>query len=54
VVVNLAGAGFVDGGGMSTLFEAAGWALAQGSRLYLAGCSAQLVRLLHVADLYAG
>jgi hypothetical protein len=30
VVVKLAGAGFVDVGGMSTRFEAAGWALAQG------------------------
>ena len=52
-MVNLVDARIVDVAGMSILFEAAGWASAQGLRLYLAGCSLQQMRLLHVADLYA-
>jgi anti-anti-sigma factor len=51
VVVNLAGTTFVDVGGMCSLSEAAGLARDLGSRLYLAGCSAQLVRLLHLTHL---
>ena len=50
IVVNLADTTFVDVGGLSFLFEAAGWATERGSRLYLAGCSARLVRLLHLTD----
>jgi anti-anti-sigma factor len=50
VVVNLADTTFVDVGGLSFLFEAAGWATERGSRLYLAGCTAHLVRLLHLTD----
>jgi anti-anti-sigma regulatory factor len=54
VVVNLAGATFVDVAGLCFLFEAAGWAVEHGSRLYLAGCSAHLVRLLNLTDLLDG
>jgi anti-anti-sigma factor len=54
VVVNLAGTTFIDIGGMCSLFEAAGSARDRGSHFYLAGCSAQLVRLLHLADLSDG
>ena len=54
VVVNLAGTTFIDVGGMCSLFEAAGSARDRGSHFYLAGCSAQLVRLLHLADLSNG
>jgi anti-anti-sigma factor len=52
VVVNLAGTTFVDVGGMCALLEATGSARRRGSRLYLAGCSTQLVRLLHLTDLF--
>jgi anti-sigma B factor antagonist len=54
VVVNLAGTTFIDVGGMCSLFDIAGMARDRGSRLYLAGCSAQLVRLLRLADLFDG
>ncbi len=54
VVVNLAGATFIDVGGMCSLFDIAGLARDRGARLYLAGCSAQLVRLLRLADLFDG
>ena len=50
VVVNLTETTFVDVGGLSFLVQAAGWATERGSRLYLAGCSAHLVRLLHLTD----
>ena len=39
---------------MCCLFEAAGWASEQGLRLFLAGCSAQLVRMLSLSDLCDG
>ncbi|MDT0349986.1 STAS domain-containing protein [Pseudonocardia charpentierae] len=52
VVVNLVGTTFVDVGGMCALLEATGSARRRGSRLYLAGCSTQLVRLLHLTDLF--
>ena len=54
VLVNLAGTTFIDVGGMCSLFDVAGLARDRGSRLYLAGCSAQLVRLLRLADLFDG
>jgi anti-anti-sigma factor len=50
VVLNLTGMTFVDVGGVRLLTEVTRWAAARGLRLYLAGCSAQLVRLLHLAD----
>jgi len=52
VVLDLADAGFVDLGGMRLLTEATGWANARAVRLYLTGCSALLLRLLHVCDLF--
>jgi anti-anti-sigma factor len=54
VLVNMAGTTFIDVGGMCSLFDIAGLARDRGSRLYLAGCSAQLVRLLRLADLFDG
>jgi anti-anti-sigma factor len=50
VVLNLTGVTFVDVGGVRLLTEATGWAATRDVRLYLAGCSAELVRLLHLAD----
>ena len=50
VVLNLTGMTFVDVGGVRLLTEVTRWAAAQGLRLYLAGCSAELVRLLRLAD----
>ncbi len=50
VVLNLTGTTFVDVGGARLLTEATGWAAARGLRLYLAGCSVELVRLLRLAD----
>jgi hypothetical protein len=52
VVVNLAGTTFIDVGGMCCLFEAAGWAAERGSRMFLAGCSAQLLRLLNLTNAF--
>jgi anti-anti-sigma factor len=54
VVLNLAETGFVDLGGMRLLTNAAGWAAARDVRLYVAGCSASLLRLLHVSGLLDG
>jgi anti-anti-sigma factor len=54
VVVNLAGMTFIDVGGMCCLLDAAGRATARGSRLYLAGCSAQLMRLVYLTDVFGG
>ncbi len=51
IVVDLAATGFVDLGGMRLLMEAAGWAAARDVSLHLAGCSASLLRLLHLTDL---
>jgi anti-anti-sigma factor len=50
VVLNLTGMTVVDIGGVRLLTEATGWAAARGSRLYLAGCNVELVRLLRLAD----
>ena len=50
VVLNLTGVTFVDVGGVRLLTEVTGWAAIRGLRLYLAGCSAELVRLLRLAD----
>ena len=54
VVLNLAGTGFVDLGGLRLLTDATGWATARDVRLYLAGCRASLLRLLHLSDLFDG
>ena len=54
VVLNLARTDFVDLGGMRLLVDATGWATVREVRLYLAGCSASLLRLLHVSDLFDG
>lgn len=51
VVLNLAGTEFVDLGGMRLLIDATKWAHARDVRLYLAGCSASLLRLLRMSDL---
>lgn len=50
VVLNLTGMTFVDVGGVRLLTEVTGWAVARGLRLYLAGCSTELVRLFRLAD----
>jgi anti-anti-sigma factor len=50
VVLNLTGMTFVDVGGVRLLTEVTRWAAARSLRLYLAGCSAELVRLLRLAD----
>ena len=54
VVLNLAGTGFVGLGGVRLLIDATGWATTRDMRLYLAGCSASLLRLLHVSDQLGG
>jgi anti-anti-sigma factor len=54
VVLDLAGTDFVDVGGMRFLVQATARATARGMRLRLAGCSAQLLRLLHLTDLVDG
>lgn len=54
VVLNLAGTGFVDLGGMRLPADVTGWAAARDVWLYVAGCSASLLRLLHVSDLFGG
>jgi len=50
-VLNLTRTGFVDLGGMRLLIEATRWATARDVRLYLAGCTASLLRLLRLTDL---
>jgi anti-anti-sigma factor len=52
VVVNLAGTTFIDLGGMRALSEATESARDRGYPLYVAGCSTQLVRLLHLTHLF--
>ena len=52
VVLNLVGTNFVDLGGMRLLTDATEWAMARDVRLYLAGCSASLLRQLHLSDLF--
>jgi anti-anti-sigma factor len=52
VVVNLAGTTFIDVGGMCCLVEAAVWASERGSRLFLAGCSTQLLRLMNLTNAF--
>jgi anti-anti-sigma factor len=54
VVLDLAGTDFVDVGGMRFLVHATERATARGMSLRLAGCSAQLLRLLHLTDLVDG
>ena len=54
VVLNLVGTNFVDLGGMRLLTDATEWATARDVRLYLAGCSASLLRQLHLSDLFDG
>jgi anti-anti-sigma factor len=54
VELDLAGADFVDVGGIRFLVQATGRARARGVRLRLAGCSSPLIRLLHLADLADG
>ena len=54
VVLNLAGTDFVDLGGMRLLIDATKWAHARDVRLYLAGCSASLLRLLRMSGLLEG
>jgi hypothetical protein len=39
---------------MRLLTDATGWGTALDVRLYLAGCSASLIRLLQVSDLFKG
>jgi anti-anti-sigma factor len=51
VVLNLTGTDFVDLGGLRFLTKATERAAARDVRLYLAGCSTHLVRLLHLTDL---
>jgi anti-anti-sigma factor len=51
VVLNLTGMTFVDVGGVRLLTEVTRWAAARSLRLYLAGCSAELVRLLRLAGM---
>ena len=48
VVVNLAGVDFADVGGMLLLVGATRRTAGRGSTLYLAGCSAMLIRLLEL------
>ncbi len=50
VVVNLAAVLFADVGGVSLLLEAARRASDRGIMFCLAGCSARLVRLMHLLD----
>jgi len=54
VVLNLACTGFVDLGRVRLLTDATGWATTRDMRLYLAGCSAWLLRLLHLSDQFDG
>jgi anti-anti-sigma factor len=54
VVLNLAETGFVDLGGMRLLTDVTEWATARDVRLYVAGCRASLLRLLHLSDLFDG
>jgi anti-anti-sigma factor len=54
VTLDLAGIDFVDLGGMRLLTDATGWAKARDVRLHVAGCSASLIRLLHVSHLLDG
>jgi anti-anti-sigma factor len=51
VVVDLAGVGFVDVGGMNLLLHVTRRAADRGVRLCLAGCSAHLVRLLTLTSI---
>jgi anti-anti-sigma factor len=51
LMVNLAGVDFVDLGGMNLLLDATRWAADRDTTLYLAGCSAQLLRLLRLASI---
>ena len=48
VVVNLAGVDFIDVGGMLMILGATRRTAGRGSTLYLAGCTAMLIRLLEL------